>query len=295
MSTCVMLVILVPKKDDTWRMCTNCRLINNITGRYRHLIPCLDYLLDELHGFNIFSKIDFRSGYHQIRVRKGDEWNMTFKIKFELYEWFIMLFGLINAPKTSFANLEKCVFSTHEVTFLGFIVDSHGVKVDEEKVKLTQAQILVLSNFSKSFELECDASSIGIRVQERHPIAYFSEKLKGAQLNYSTYDQELYALVREFVIHSDHEALKHLRGKGKLNKRHAKWVEFLEQFSYVIKHKQDKINVVANALSRRHALNVMLETKGKRICVPMSSIQQLLVKETHKGGLMSHFGEFKTF
>ncbi|KAI5405069.1 hypothetical protein KIW84_052010 [Lathyrus oleraceus] len=108
---------------------------------------------------------------------------------------------------------------------------------------------------------------------EGHPLAYFSEKLKGDALNYSTYGKELYSLVRalqtwqhyllpkEFVIHSDHESLKHLKGQGKLNKRHAKWVEFLEQFPYVIKHKKGKSNVVADALSRRHVLLSTLETK----------------------------------
>ena len=67
------------------------------------------------------------------------------------------------------------------------------------KDKLTKAPILALPNFTKTFEIECDASNIGIRVillQEGHPIAYFSEKLKGSHLNYSTYDKELYALVR---------------------------------------------------------------------------------------------------
>jgi len=63
------------------------------------------------------------------------------------------------------------------------------------------------------------------------------------------------------VIHSDHESLKHLKSQGKLNKRHVKWVEFLEQFPYVIKHKQGKANVVADALSRRYALISMLESK----------------------------------
>jgi len=112
-----------------------------------------------------------------------------------------------------------------------------------------------------------------ILMQDGHPIAYFSEKLSGASLNYPTYDKELYALVRalqtwqhyllpkEFVIHSDHESLKYLKGQGKLNKRHAKWVEFLEQFPYVIKHKKGKSNVVADALSCRYALFTSLETK----------------------------------
>ena len=110
-------------------------------------------------------------------------------------------------------------------------------------------------------------------MQEERPIAYFSEKLSGAALNYPTYDKEMYALVRaletwqhylwpkEFVIHTDHESLKHLKGQHKLNKRHAKWVEFIETFPYVIKYKQGKENIVADALSRRYLLLSTLDVK----------------------------------
>ncbi|XP_014496254.1 uncharacterized protein LOC106757910 [Vigna radiata var. radiata] len=151
--------------------------------------------------------------------------------------------------------------------------EKQSLSFETLKHKLIHAPILHLPDFSKAFQIECDASRVGIGavlIQEGHPIAYFSEKLRGPTLNYPTYDKELYALIRalktwehylvsrEFIINTDHESLKYIKGQEKLNKRHAKWIKYLEQFSYVIKHKKGSINVVADALSRRHALLVTL-------------------------------------
>jgi hypothetical protein len=119
------------------------------------------------------------------------------------------------------------------------------------------------------FEVDCDASNLGIGgvlSQEGKPIAFFSEKLNDSRRKYSTYDKEFYALVRslehwnhyllskEFILHSDHEALKYLNSQQKLNTRHAKWSEFLQAYSFSIKHKAGKLNQVADALSRRYSL-----------------------------------------
>ncbi|XP_044489106.1 uncharacterized protein LOC123213696 [Mangifera indica] len=284
LSPCLVPIILVPKKDGTWCMCMDCS-----------------------QGISVDEE----------KVKVIRDWT---------------------TPKNMNENV---VFKWEDV---------HDRAFNILKEKLTNAPLLCLPNFDKIFEVECDVSGIGIGdvlMQDFKPIAYFSEKLSGTALNYPTYDKKLYALVRtlqtwqhylwprEFIIHSNHESLKFLKSQGKLYKRHAKWLKFIEMFLYVIKYKHRKENVVADALSRWYALLTSLQTKllgfdllkdlytndsdfgqvwnacakcafgdfyrhegflfrRDKLCVPICSIRELLVRETHRGGLIGHFGVQKT-
>ncbi|GJX32198.1 RNA-directed DNA polymerase [Tanacetum coccineum] len=224
------------------------------------------------------------------------------------YRRFIWNFSSIIAPLT------ECIKGGQ------FTWTSEPAKAfDILKAKVTEAPVLALPNFDEVFQVS-GVGIGGVLSKNQRPIAFFSEKLNDVRCKYSTYDKEFYAIVcsldtlrhyllsNEFVLFSDHEALKFINGQHKLKSCHAKWVEFILAFSFVIRHKVGSNNQVVNALSRRHLLITTMQIRvqgfdsfrGLYCDDPhfreiWSKCDNAIVLEGYAGGLAGHFGPDKTF
>ena len=132
-------VLLVQKKDGTYRMCVDYRALNKSTIKNQFPVPRIKDIFDKLQGSSYFSRIDLKSGYHQIRIVPEDIHKTAFCTTFGLYEFLVMPFGLTNAPAT-FNRLMDCIFCKHRqytgVFFDDIIVYSKTLKEHKEHLRL---------------------------------------------------------------------------------------------------------------------------------------------------------------
>ncbi|XP_071916248.1 uncharacterized mitochondrial protein AtMg00860-like [Coffea arabica] len=128
-------VLFVKKKDGTLRLCIDYRELNKITIKNKYPLPRIDDLFDQLKGARVFSKIDLKSGYHQLKIKEGDIAKTAFRISEEAHEQHLReVLGILKKERL-YAKFSKCEFWLRSVAFLGHVISGQGVSIDPKKVE----------------------------------------------------------------------------------------------------------------------------------------------------------------
>jgi hypothetical protein len=130
-------VLFMKKKDETQQMCVDYRSLNEVTIKNKYPLPRIEDLFDQMKGASVFSKIDLRSGYYQLKIRESDIPKTAFRTRYGLYEYTVMSFGLTNAP-AYFMYLMNKVFMEYLDRFVVVFIDDILVfsKTVEEHLRL---------------------------------------------------------------------------------------------------------------------------------------------------------------
>nr|GEU45750.1 hypothetical protein [Tanacetum cinerariifolium] len=244
-------ILFVKKKDGSFRMCIDYRELNKLIVKNRYPLPRIDDLFDQLQGSQFFSKINLRSGYHQLRVHEDDIPKIAFKTRYGHFKFTVMLFGLTNAPAVSM-DLMNRVCRPYLDKFVIVFIDDILIysKIQEEHVE----RLRFIENFSKI------AKSLTILTQkcktfdwgEEHELAFqtLKDKLCNAPV------LALSDGPKDFV---------------------RRWIELFSDFECEICYYPGKANVVADALSRKERV------KPKRVKAMNMTLQSSIKDRTLTG------------
>nr|GEY47227.1 hypothetical protein [Tanacetum cinerariifolium] len=203
------------------------------------------FIGQDVHGISgatIFTKLDLKSGYYQIRLRHGDEWKISFRTREGLYECDGIRVDESKVAAVQAWPTPTTITKTEEAELAFQVV----------KEKLTTTLILVLPDFFKVFELHTDASKVsigGVLSQVVQVVKHWRHDL----------------FHKEFVLFTDHDSLRHIRTQDKVSHKHGRWLAFLEKFTFVVKHKTGVSNRATDALSRRNSLLMTMQVDVSRL------------------------------
>ncbi|XP_071739409.1 uncharacterized protein [Rutidosis leptorrhynchoides] len=230
----------------------------------RYPLPRIDDIFDQLQGSSVYSKIDLRSGYHQLRVKEDDVPKTSFRTRYGHFEFLVMPFGLTNAPAVFmdmmnrlYAKFSKCGFWLDSVQFLGHVVNREGLagyyrRFIQNFSKITRPST-VLTHKDKKFEWSSTQESAFQMLKQTAPILSLP---KGNE---------------DFLVYCDasRQGLGCvLMQRQKLNMRQKRWVELIKNFDCDIRYHPGKVNIVADALSHKErvkplrvrSLNMSIQT-----------------------------------
>ncbi|GKC50716.1 putative reverse transcriptase domain-containing protein [Tanacetum coccineum] len=262
----------------------------------------IDDLFDQLQGSSVYSKIDLRSGYHQLRVREEDISKTAFRTRYGHYEFQVIPFGLTNAPANKKEHEEhlKEILELLKKEELYAKFSKYEFWIPKEatfqllKQKLCSAPILALPEGSEDFIVYYDASHKGLSVvlmQREKVISYALRQLKIHKKNYTTHDLEVGSIVfslklwrhylyrTKWTVFMDHKSLQHILNQKELNMRQRHWLELLSDYECEIRYHPGKANVVADALSRKER-SKLLRVRALVMTIGLDLPKQILNAQT---------------
>ncbi|WMV33162.1 hypothetical protein MTR67_026547, partial [Solanum verrucosum] len=202
-------------------------------------------------GASLFSKIDLRSGYHQLKIRHEDVPKTTFRTRSGHYEFLVMSFGLTNAP-TTFMSLLNGVFKPFLYSFVIVFIDDNLVYSKSEKEHADHRHILLMFLGSKVY---------------KNVIVYASRQLKGHERNYPTHDLEFEVAMFALKI------WRHYLYGVKCERR---WMELLKDYAVTIQYHPGKANAVADALSRKTVNMGVLQNGDLELLILLTGFVQAI-------------------
>nr|GEV59151.1 putative reverse transcriptase domain, ribonuclease H-like domain protein [Tanacetum cinerariifolium] len=248
----------------------------------------IDELFDQLQGSSVYSKIDLRSGYHQLRVREEDILKTAFRTRYGHYEFQVMPFGLTKALAVFMDLMNRECKPYLNKFVIVFIYDIPIYSKNKQEHKEHLKLILELLKNEQFQGIHVDPSKIesindwaspktateiryflglgAVLMHREKVIAYGSQQLKVHEKNYTTHDLELGAVVfalkiwRHYMygtkctVFTNHKSLQHILDQNKLNMRQRHWLELLSDYDCEIRYHSGKANVVADALSRKEPI-----------------------------------------
>ncbi|GJS38343.1 putative reverse transcriptase domain-containing protein [Tanacetum coccineum] len=312
-------VLFVKKKDGSFRMCIDYRELNKLTVKNRYPLPRIDDLFDQLQWSQFFSKIDLKSGYHQLRVHKDGIPKTAFRTRYGHFEFTVMPFGLTNAPAV-FMDLINRVCRPYLDKFVIVFIDDILIysKTQEEHVEHFRLVLELLEKeklYAKFSKCEFWLREVqflrhvingnGIHVDPSKIEAVKNWKahrtlteLKIHENNYTTHDLELGAVVfalkiwrhylygTKSVIYTNHKSLQHVFNQKELNMRQRRWIELFSDYDCEIRYHPGKANVVVDALRLQKGLDEMIEQMSDgtlyyldRIWVPLKGDLRTMIMD----------------
>ncbi|GJT76379.1 putative reverse transcriptase domain-containing protein [Tanacetum coccineum] len=235
-------VLFVKKKDGSFRMCIDYRKLNKLTVKNRYPLPRIDDLFDQLQGSSVYSKIDLRSGYHQLRVRDEDIPKTAFRTRYGHYEFQVMPFGLTNAPAV-FMDLMNRVCRPYLDKFVIVFIDDILIysKTKEEH----DAHLRLILELLKKEELYAKFSKCDFWLSKVQFLGHVIDS-EGIHVDPAKIES-----IKDWESPKTPTEIRQFLDQKELNMRQRRWLELLSDYDCELRYHPGKANVVADALSQK--------------------------------------------